>query len=202
MDRQAMARVQRAAAFSSNHILEAQSFPEELSTIENGYVGQIEKTINKSYYNARAIHHFYRPEIEESVDEVIGNGVAREKAWAAVLNTVLTSSVNDAAYKHLMGRERTSVKVAQTAVLSITGLAAAFSSVVSHPEISYELLGVIGGGYAMLVGVDGLMMQAVTQDDHMSKRRWSVNPFGRWQPDRYAATLALNKFHPLIQYRQ
>jgi hypothetical protein len=209
MNLHAFQRIQSVAAFASSHIVQSvyghsdlgydnEQEPAVLSDPESP-----DKLPMKMYFKTVTTHELDKPEIAAGVVRTIEMipHVSRELAWAYQLNKALRHSVNDAAYRHLVSRETPGKRMLHTLIAVPMAMSFEVSARIGDMSLAGEWAALYGGAYAALIGIDSTFMKRRSGEFHFSDRRWSVNPFGTWQPDRYMAVAVMSTVHPLIGYR-
>lgn len=230
VDSRALRRVQSVVGFLSNHVREyvgdrseyevsitginadgsatagKAKMAKKAETNQTFLVDEIDDDpydeLMKNYFMTSPLHRFNRTEIASRVVDVVREqGVVREKAWANELNDAFVDSMNGVAYKHLIRRDSLNSRVIDS--LTLTALIPINAVLNSDPLLIS--IG-IASGYGMMSAVnfakDSFINKYRYGESFFLNRRWTIQPFGDWQPDRYLATVALNSVSPLIRYRK
>lgn len=156
----------------------------------------------RDYFKTQSIHHLNKDEIASMVVELRDEKqVSREQAWAKVLNSAVRNSMNDAAYQHLVDRKSVPMRVLDGAVIGANGGNIGADIVMHDPQMAGYLVGILGACYALTLGASTFMNKCSYGDTFLKERRWSLMPWGGWQPDRYIALCGLGRVSPLIRYR-
>jgi len=172
------------------------------ANLQDDYISPPESKFMNSYFKTAPVLRLNKPEIASRARDSINAGQLREKAWADELSAALHQSMTAAARQHLMARTPTSTKI--------------IHAIGSSPLIGFPISHIINSGsehlpgdvinfglcYGLLLLFNSSQIARSLGDAHLKDRRWSLNPYNGWQPDRYLATVALSSVSPLIRYRK
>lgn len=230
IDMRALTRVQTMAAFRSNHVRDyigdrseyevaitginadgtatagraklAKKAETSQTNLQDDFTGEFGETLMKNYFKTSPTHNLNKPELSSRVVDVLQNrDIPREKAWANELNDSVVQSMNSAARKHLILRENMIPRIIDSAFISGYSIMYAVTNnsieeALAHTATWSVILG------AIHASINSAINKMLFDESFIADRRWSLHPFGNWQPDRYLATVALNSVSPLIRYRK
>jgi hypothetical protein len=220
-----LSRVQKIAAFSSNHVFSFQGQQAEFEpsvaginldgTAVFGLGASITREADpsreqlvdpksddgamKSNFTTEVHHRLNKAEMARLVSEIKDKrGLSGEEAWAFVLDYHFQMSIRRAAQLHLLEREPTMMRVFEPGLygLLIAGCA------LSVQPMSIETAGFMGTTAAAVLMVLGHASESVDMKGRFGQtflkdRRWSM--FIRSQPDRYVAMSALTRVNRLVK---
>ena len=172
------------------------------ANLQDDYISLPESNFMNAYFRTAPVLRLNKPEIASRALDSIRDGQVREKAWAYELNAALRQSMKIAAHQHLMARTGVLDKVAHMMVYSPLIGASLLDATQGRNDMFANDVAWFGINYALLTLLYSARIAKSTGNSHLAERRWSLNPFYGWQPDRYLATVALNSVTPLIRYRK
>lgn len=229
LDGTALARLQKIGAIRSSHVLDyqggvtqydigvsdinpdgsalatkskvAKQADKSESAIRDDLHGGYAAVVMNDYFKTRTIHRLNKDELSSVVvDYRQEHKVTREEAWAKVLNVTLRESFDKTAYEHLIRRKAKPWRGIDTALIGLNAYSLA-ENTLAHDASGVALTAsVLGGCYGLVVAGSALGNKHEFGETLLSERRWSLNPWGGWQPDRYLAIKGLSRMTPVIRY--
>ncbi len=172
------------------------------SNLRDDATGLLGKALMRDHFRTSTIHKLNKDEIASRVvDYKQEKNISREEAWAKLLNMAVRQSMNESAYRHLVKRAHISKQTLDATVIGMNAGVIINNTLEHDPVAVGTTAGILGMCYALTVAGAAIINKTFEGETYFSERRWSLMPFGGWQPDRYLAFSGLSKVSPLIRYR-